>query len=97
MLSAAKGVILHPTPVALLTHDFDDRHKHTDIEYVFITREAPRHAVAINESREIQGFTRADLDEARVDIPENVQEISQFIMDACLLSWHPVDPMKYGL
>jgi len=89
------GARLHPMPVVLMTHDFDETHKHTDLEFAFTTRVEPAEAIGEGESKEIQGFTRTELDDPGLAIPDNVRETATFILEVCLESWESVDPLGY--
>lgn len=91
------GVVLHPTPAALMTHDFSESHNHTDHQFAFTTLQTPAHPVAEGESEEIREFTRAELLDPKASIPENVREMSIFILDTCLKWWEPVDPLEFKL
>lgn len=57
-IKSLKGTILHPVPLALNTHNFNSTHFHTDIVYVFVTKEEPAEKVDKGESRKIGWFTR---------------------------------------
>lgn len=91
-LRSLSGVVLHPTTVTAMSHDFDENHKHTDLEYAFTTTQRPRHSIAQGESQEIRGFTRSELDDPSFEIPDNVREIGVFILEVCLEKWDSVDP-----
>ena len=91
------GIIVHPLPVVLMTHNFDATHKHTDIEYAFTTTETPRHAISEAESKDVRAFSRAELEDKAFPIPDNVREIGLFIFDICLKYWERVDTSSFEL
>lgn len=91
------GAKLHPTPLVLMTHDFNESHKHSDIEYVFTTTEEPAGKINADESQEVRAFTRIELNDSEAQIPQNVRETAIFILDVCLSAWETADPARYEL
>jgi hypothetical protein len=78
------------------THVFDEQHSHTDIAYVFVTSQEPRHQVAENESGLIKAFSRQDIRDLGQDkIYDNMKETCLFIFDECLPNWQQVDPSDF--
>jgi hypothetical protein len=92
----AGDVKYHPFPVSHNTHVFDEQHSHTDIAYVFVTSQEPRHQVAEDESGLIKAFSRQDiLDLGQDKIYDNMKETCLFIFDECLPNWQQVDPSDF--
>jgi 8-oxo-dGTP pyrophosphatase MutT (NUDIX family) len=77
------AVTLHPIPICILTHKFDDiDHFHTDITYAFTTRETPRHNSYDGESKDFRLFTAKELESLPAsEIPENIRETCLFILE----------------
>ncbi len=95
-LQKLTGVNLHPLPVGLMTHAFSDEHFHTDIEYLFVTREKPIHKISDKESKDVRMFTKGELlTQKTVDIPHNIIEIGTFIFDFCLENWTAIKTSAY--
>lgn len=87
--------ILHPIPFFHNTHDAgEDGHRHTDITYLFVTNEEPRHELAEDESQDLRWLT---LDEI-MNTPAN--EIAEVVKDAAGVAvsivegidWNDPDP-----
>lgn len=90
MLTGLSGAILHPYPVCINTHDFDETHKHTDIAYVFTTDQPPASGAGEGESVDFKLVTEADLHLlTEEDIKINVKEIGLFVLNTCLKDWQP--------
>ena len=90
--------VLHPTPVAVLSIRFGKSdHYHTDIAYAFVTDTEPADALGEGESSDIRAFTA---DELRAlpseDIPENVRELSLYILQECVPHWTKTDSASFA-
>lgn len=89
---------LHPQPVTVDTHNFSPDHFHTDMKYVFVTRELPSLKVGPDESTDFKLFTKAKLMELSEDETfKDVKEIGEYIFDHILPTWQPVDPSEFRI
>lgn len=89
---------LHPQPVVVNTHQFNDEHNHTVLEYAFVTDEEPSQAVGEGESQEMQLFTRDELAAIPDDeIFPDSKEICLYMFDVCVPNWEQVDPGDFAL
>jgi 8-oxo-dGTP pyrophosphatase MutT (NUDIX family) len=91
-ITALTQVKLHPVAVYHNTHNFDEKHFHTDLGYAFIAKGEPKKKIAEDESNEIILVTRNEL----VSLPaeqtfESVREAGLFIFDVCLSEWVMAD------
>jgi hypothetical protein len=85
------GSIIHPQPISINTHPFNETHSHTDIEYGFVTSEEPKHTVGDGESLEFVHFTRDEIANMQDDkIIENNREIILFLFDVCFVKWEQI-------
>ncbi len=81
----------HPVPISYNTHRFNDDHLHIDVSYAFVTHEEPGHAVAEDESGEMELFTRAEISKlTSKDTFDNLKKICEFIFDEVLPNWEQV-------
>lgn len=89
---ALSGVVIHPSPAAILSVRYGDTdHYHTDLSYAFVTHEAPAGVLDAGESEEIHMFTLAELTAMpEAAIPENVRELSKYILQECVSNWKHV-------
>lgn len=97
-LKKMRGAILHPQPVDVNTHPFNETHSHTVFEYAFVATEPPAGEVAEGESTRTILLTRAEL--AALDDTqtfENLQTVALYIFDEILPTWERVDPRGYEL
>lgn len=83
------GVITHPLPVVYTTHHAAPQHYHSDVAFALITDQEERHPIAEIESSDIKLFTKNEL----IKLPkektyENGREITLFILDKALKTWH---------
>jgi len=96
-LTKISNAILHPYPIAILTHRFGDiDHYHTDIAYAFVTHESPEGSLGEGESTEIRSFTAKEIAAIpREEIPENVRELGLFALENCLTGWSYIDTVDF--
>jgi 8-oxo-dGTP pyrophosphatase MutT (NUDIX family) len=86
---------LHPTPISYLTHPFtDEPHYHTDIAFLFVTSQEPRHSIGKDESPQIKLYSHAEVQD--LDTYENICEIVDFAFDTCLSKWETVDTALFS-
>lgn len=90
--------VVHPMPFLFGTHTYgaDDTHFHTDLAFVFATKEEPRHELGEDESTQLQFFTQAEI----VSLPpekmvNNVRVAVLYVFDHLLGEWNPEDPSQY--
>jgi hypothetical protein len=88
-MKSLSDATLHPQPVLLLTHTFDDiKHSHTDISYAFTTHESPKGVIGSSESTMLKEYTAAELRTVpAADILENAREESLYILEELLNTW----------
>jgi 8-oxo-dGTP pyrophosphatase MutT (NUDIX family) len=88
--------VVHPQPIAHMTHRFSETHFHTDTTYAFVTDQPPRHSPAEDESNDIQLFTRTELSSFPSDkIFEDVREIALYIFDNSLEEWRAIETKNF--
>ena len=86
---------LHPVPISFLTHAFNDEpHYHTDIAFLFITSQAPRHAIGKNESPAINLYSQAEIQ--NLDTYDSILEVANFAFDTALPKWEAVDTSTFN-
>lgn len=95
-LLSLTGIELHPTPVAITTHNFNPEgtHKHTDIAFAFLAHGAPSRAPEEGESKDLRWMSSQQLD--RLDTSEifdNVREIGQYVLKQVYSDWERVKPL----
>lgn len=87
-IKAIGKVALHPYPIAMNTHAITDAHYHTDIEYGFITDQAPTLAVGDGESTDLRWLTQTELAALTPDvIYDSTKDVYNFIFDEVLGTW----------
>jgi len=97
VLTKLTGVVLHPYPLCVMTHAFDDTHFHTDIEYLLVASSPPNKPVGEGESTDLRAFTQAELlalDPS--EVPENIREMAAFIFTVCLSEWATTDLARFA-
>ena len=97
-MKSMKGAVMHPVPIACNTHLFKQGmdHFHTDIEYAFIAKKAPLHAVLQGESDHIRLFTEKDLETMdNSQTFENIREIALFVLREILIDWERVPATEF--
>lgn len=96
-IQAQPNVIDHPVPLRFNTHEADAEHYHTDLAYLFVTREAPAHELAEGESDDIRWLTRADLEVATEKTTfADARQTGLDIFDIFLHEWEPVPTTDYS-
>ena len=96
-IKSLTGAKLHPVPMYHNTHNFNETHFHTDIAYVFVTNEKPKHAIADTESSDLLLVSRSELIALRPEQTfESVREPGLFVFDTCLPNWEQVDPTEFN-
>lgn len=88
-MKTAGTVTLHPVPVSLISHPFEDiDHHHSDIGYAFTASGAPKGKPQAGESTKLIYLNRQQLqDLPDTQIPANVRDTFLFVMTNCLRSW----------
>jgi 8-oxo-dGTP pyrophosphatase MutT (NUDIX family) len=82
------SAILHPVPFFVNTHDASTPeldgavHRHTDTNYIFLTGEAPRHALGEDESQDLRWLSQNEIEELGSD------EISSIVRDAAPVAFN---------
>jgi hypothetical protein len=83
--------ILHPYPVAYISHAFSEIHNHTDVAYAFVTDKPPKYPIDDSESKDIRLVSASELKKLPASsIPANVKEAGLFILEVCLEKWQKV-------
>lgn len=92
------GVVLHPQPISINTHDIPSDHFHTDLRYGFITDEDPSFTVDTDESIDLRWLTSRELDELQNDeIFPNTREVYRFVLDEALSNWERLPAIDFQL
>jgi 8-oxo-dGTP pyrophosphatase MutT (NUDIX family) len=91
-LRSLDDAILHPVPVIINTHAFNNSHNHTDMGYAFATEQSPLLSPDAGESSDIRLLNRSEIAsiEGNQIIP-NVRQICLFIIDEILGVWEEVN------
>lgn len=89
--------VLHPVPLSYGTFTYSDiDHKHTDIDYAFVTLEEPAYKPAEGESGDIRLFTKDEVLALTDDeVLANVKELVVFAVEECLPHWEMLDPLTF--
>lgn len=90
-LGLLTGVVSHPVPLRLNTHEAAPGHFHSDTAFLFVTHEDPLRHVAEHESADLRWLTRANLDSITdKEMYVDARETAVFILDKLLDEWEPV-------
>lgn len=88
--------IMHPYPVSVNTHPFNDKHSHTNMDFAFIAAGPATKQVAKGESNKFMYVTRAELLALpKTQMFEDVREIGLFIFDECLENWEQISTTNF--
>lgn len=90
--------VIHPLPFIFGTHPFDGKmdHYHTNVDFLFITTEEPKHSIPENESTTFKLFTLQEIiDLPKTEILENVRNVSRYAF-TLLDQWDSVNPTKFS-
>ncbi len=88
---------LHPVPVVVNTHNFDDEgtHKHTDISFAFLAHDAPKSQPEEGESNDIRWLSLEELSALdSSEIFENVREIGKYVLTHVYQEWERFDATR---
>lgn len=87
---------LHPTPLSMVTHVFDDKndlelvdHHHSDIAFAFVANEPPLNEPEDGESNDLALFTLAELKQLEQTLPD-VRAISTFVIEEVVPNWEAI-------
>lgn len=96
-LKELTGSVVHPIPLALITHSFGGLdHFHTDTTFAFTAIEAPRHGVGDGESTDTRLYTARELAAAPEDsVPKAMKEFGKHLFDTVLNTWDEVSPSRF--
>lgn len=83
---------IHPQPIAIVTHSFDDQHNHTDIEYAFVTHEEPALKVGEAESDDFVLLRLDELTQGKYDVPPDIIKLCAHVFEIILPNWEQVTP-----
>jgi 8-oxo-dGTP pyrophosphatase MutT (NUDIX family) len=93
-LQQSENAVVHPQPVALITHQFGNepgKHFHNDVGFAFVTSKQPANTVGEGETDNMRAFTRAEIVALpKGTIPENVRDTALIVLDHYFKDWHPV-------
>lgn len=95
-LQSITNAELHPMPVVVNTHNFDNEgaHKHTDISFAFVAHGEPLLTPEEGESRDLRWLSVDQLNALDpTEIFENVREIGRHVLDRVYLDWDRVSPV----
>ena len=87
---------LHPQPFVHSTHHITDDHMHTDLGYVFVATQEPKHPVASGESKNMRLFTLEQMKALpeKDMFPDN-RSICEYALTVCLQKWERISPSSY--
>lgn len=90
------GVVLHPQPIVVQTHDISAEHFHTDLGYLFLAQTVPHGKCAEGESDDIRWLTRDGVVRlADDDIWSNTRQICLAVFDMFLDDWSAVKATNF--
>lgn len=96
-ISALPGVILHPYPLVMNTHQVGDDHWHSDTSYGFIARGQPTMNVQDGESADLRWYTQAELLQlSPQEVSQNAKQTYEFMFQTPLNTWDKVDTSYYS-
>lgn len=92
-LRSLAGSIVHPVPVVTDTHKIptESDHYHTDIGYVLITDQKPRHKPVKGESTDIKVLTLREVKSLKSEAFLYIPEIYEYIHKKVLGKWEIVN------
>lgn len=92
------GVVQHPYPLSMNTHDISNDHFHTDIQYAFIAKGEPIGTIEDGESIDIRWLSTEEIKAlSSGDIFQNTREVYDFILSEALKNWERVDTTEFLL
>ena len=95
-MSSVTGAVVHPLPVCINTHPFNDVHSHIDMEYALFASELPANKPLKNESDDFLWVSLEELKELPKDQTiSNVREIGIFVLEQTLSNWELVPSKSY--
>lgn len=87
---------MHPIAFCHNTHNIDEAHLHTDLDYLFVTEFPPKHRIQEGESDNIIYVSRDDLDKKKYSkINEDIRIIGLGIFDVFLENWERVSTDQF--
>lgn len=96
--NSMRNVPLHPLPLAIHTYPVGKGHYHTDISYVFTTKESPALEVEAEEKTSTKLLTYSEVVNLNEeDIYKNVQDIAIYVLGVAVKEWRQIDPSNYSL
>lgn len=97
-LESLTGVVLHPYPLSLNTHDIPGAHFHSDIQYGFVTEANPELTIQEGESTDLRWLTLQEIQALPQEaIFENTKEVYTFLINEVLPRWDAVETERYML
>jgi 8-oxo-dGTP diphosphatase len=92
------GVLLHPQPVVVNTHNITDVHAHSDVGYALVAEGEPTGQPDEGESADIRWLTKAELQGFTSDVLRyNTLQTCEFIFDTALPSWEQIPASEFTL
>lgn len=84
---------LHPQPFVHSTHNITNDHMHTDLGFVFVTKQEPKNNVAYGESKKRRLFTVEEMKALpEKEMFSDNRTICEYAMTVCVPKWERVSP-----
>lgn len=91
------GVILHPSPLSMNSHNITNDHFHTDLSYAFTTEELPKYSIGDNESDDLRWVTLDEIHSLKSnEIYDNIREVYTFIITTALHEWDRIPAAHFS-
>ncbi len=98
-LKKLDDLAIHPLPFLHVSYHYKEfDHYHSDLKYVFVTKEKPDGLPRKGESEDIKSFSRQEIVELSNDkIADHDKKLCLYVFDTILKEWEAVDPFAYQL
>ncbi|CAN5401600.1 hypothetical protein BH09PAT4_BH09PAT4_00850 [soil metagenome] len=97
-ISSLIGAVTHPQPFRVSTHEAATDHYHSDLAYLFIAHDEPKHAPAKGESTDIRWVNRTELAALTAEqMYPDAQQSAVQAFDHFLREWQPVPAASFSI
>lgn len=87
---------LHPVAFCHNTHNIDETHLHSDLDYLFVANSPPAHHIKAGESENMIYISRDELETKKYSkISEDIRLIGLSIFDVFLKNWEKVSTNQF--
>lgn len=96
-LKTLGDLIIHPFPFLHVTYHYKELdHYHSDLKYVFVTSQEPKHKPNDGESQTIKSFTRRQIVDLSADkMKDHDKKMCLYVFDEILKNWEQIDPSVF--